>query len=265
MQDSFDPYRHWLGLAHEQATNHYALLGLALGENDPATIARAVEAAIGRVRRALPGEHLAEWQELLDQLNEARRCLLNPATKGQYDAVLRGAGKSDRSTPSLSALPPGVEVAAPPTLGSPSSGPSGAPSSSLPFSSLAVKVETTAPPGETPRRPPAAEPHRDPMSVPSGSRRTPPHIEGQPARPTSNDPPSIPIPRPGQRASTAGVPTTPAATASTQNGGPAPSNRSPRAIESGRADTTDSGRWGFVLVVVAILALGAILYWVLAG
>lgn len=91
MTDSFDPYWEWLGLeARGGAPDHYGLLGLERLESDRDLIARAAERALTRVRQSRPGAHAAEWGRLLDELSEAKKCLLSPVKKAAYDARLMG-------------------------------------------------------------------------------------------------------------------------------------------------------------------------------
>lgn len=89
MQDSFDPYVQWLEIPKgRRPPDHYRLLGLKPLENNPELIARAADLRMARIRKIRPGEHLADWGRLLDQLNAAKVCLLGPASKAAYDASL---------------------------------------------------------------------------------------------------------------------------------------------------------------------------------
>jgi hypothetical protein len=64
------------------------LLSLNRFESDAEQIARAADAAMAKVRQIRPGEHAAQWSRLLDQLNAAKTCLLDPAKRKVYDARL---------------------------------------------------------------------------------------------------------------------------------------------------------------------------------
>ena len=98
MQEPFDPYRAWLGFEPgRQPSDHYQLLGIPAFESDPAVIGRAADGLLSQIRSVRPGEHLAQWQQLLDHLRSVKACLLNPAAKAAYDAMLRGF-PSDAST-----------------------------------------------------------------------------------------------------------------------------------------------------------------------
>ncbi|MHC4403122.1 MAG: hypothetical protein ACYTG0_25960, partial [Planctomycetota bacterium] len=87
----FNPYLEWLGAAEGQRpANHYELLGIAVGEDNPAVIAHAADVLRAKIRRIRPGPHVADWQRLLDDLRKAKRCLLDAPAKMAYDAALRG-------------------------------------------------------------------------------------------------------------------------------------------------------------------------------
>ncbi len=119
MSETFNPYVEWLGAQDgRRPGNHYELLGIDLYEQDPVVIARTAGALIARIRAIRPGPHLAQWRQILDELNAARTCLLNPGTKAEYDAVLRGRiGLAEPAPPSegpvlptaseTASLPPG--------------------------------------------------------------------------------------------------------------------------------------------------------------
>ncbi len=89
MEDRIDPYLKWLDIPPgRRPPDHYALLGLERRSADPATIARAADVRLAKVRKIRPGGHLADWGRLLDQLNAAKTCLLDPASRTAYDASL---------------------------------------------------------------------------------------------------------------------------------------------------------------------------------
>jgi hypothetical protein len=104
MAEPFDPYQKWLGIAPaDQPPNHYRLLGLAPFEADAA----AIDAAASRVRTYLEGcgqrESSPQLQKLLSEVDAARRCLLDPPQKAEYDAQLRqSAGQRAGLTPRTS-------------------------------------------------------------------------------------------------------------------------------------------------------------------
>jgi hypothetical protein len=85
VSDGFNPYREWLGLGGS-SPNYYELLGLPLQESDPAKIAAAADRAITRVRSFRPGPQAREWAGLLDELRNAKECLLDADCRARYDA-----------------------------------------------------------------------------------------------------------------------------------------------------------------------------------
>lgn len=90
MAEGFDPYLSWLGIRDpRRPPNHYALLGLALFEDDPEVIAHAADRQMAHVRTFQTGPRSAESQRILNELAAAKICLLNPAKKQVYDAALR--------------------------------------------------------------------------------------------------------------------------------------------------------------------------------
>lgn len=90
MAEAFDPYLSWLGIRDpRRPPNHYALLGLALFEDDPEVIAHAADRQMAHVRTFQTGPRSAESQRILNELAAAKICLLNPTKKQAYDAALR--------------------------------------------------------------------------------------------------------------------------------------------------------------------------------
>ncbi|MEQ8786246.1 MAG: trypsin-like peptidase domain-containing protein [Pirellulaceae bacterium] len=89
MSKPFDPYREWLGVDVGTATpSYYQLLRISSDEGNLETISNAAERAMNRVRAARPGKHADEWTQLLDTLNSAKTCLLDPTLRSRYDAQL---------------------------------------------------------------------------------------------------------------------------------------------------------------------------------
>jgi hypothetical protein len=90
--DLFNPYSEWLGVQSTAAKpNHYELLGLAPYESKPEVITAAANTQMAKVRSVRPGSHIDEWRQLLDELEIAKRCLLD-AEKSRYDDLLRAKG-----------------------------------------------------------------------------------------------------------------------------------------------------------------------------
>ncbi len=86
----FNPYHKWLGIPAEACPpNHYRLLGLELFEDDPEVIATAADRQMAHVKSFSTGSFARASQELLNQLSQARICLLNEQRKQLYDSELR--------------------------------------------------------------------------------------------------------------------------------------------------------------------------------
>ena len=90
MDSSFDPYRKWLGIPREeQPPNLYRLLGIKVFEDDPDVISNSADRQMGHVRSFQAGKHSALSQQLLNELSNARVCLLDPEKRKAYDQRLR--------------------------------------------------------------------------------------------------------------------------------------------------------------------------------
>lgn len=86
---SFNPFQVWLGFpAGRVPTNYYALFGVPLYESDRELIAQLADNMLAHVRQIRPGEHVAEWTELLDIIRAAKEWLCDPEKKKIYDAEL---------------------------------------------------------------------------------------------------------------------------------------------------------------------------------
>ena len=88
--ESFDAYHKWLGIPPKaQPPNHYRLLSVELLEHD----ADVIEAAASRVSSYLhdlaSGPNRDDAQRLLNEVAKARRCLVDPARKAEYDKTLQ--------------------------------------------------------------------------------------------------------------------------------------------------------------------------------
>jgi WD40 repeat protein/tetratricopeptide (TPR) repeat protein len=86
---AFDAYHKWLGIPpSEQPPNHYRLLGVSPFESDPEVIDAAANRQMGYVQGFANSEHTAISQAILNELAEARLCLLDPGKKSGYDDAL---------------------------------------------------------------------------------------------------------------------------------------------------------------------------------
>jgi hypothetical protein len=186
VEEPFDPYVQWLGFPQgQQPANHYELLGIEPLQSDSEVISHAADCLRGRIRSIRPGPHLAEWQQLLDQLSTA---------KAAYDAGLRGQG-----TPSP-AVPPGQpdEQQPPPMAIPPVSPPQQGPFAEVPPAPSPPQGPAGAiPPGAIPPQQPAwqgtwaSAPQPSPVtSDPQASALGQPPLPLQvPAEPASQQPP----------------------------------------------------------------------------
>ena len=111
----FDPYVVWLEIDPALCPpNFYDLLGITPFESDSAIIEKAFEERLRLVRSFQTGPRGLYTQDLLNELTQARLCLLNEQDRLAYDEFLRGG----RSKPpvaienlSSGAVPPVAENA----------------------------------------------------------------------------------------------------------------------------------------------------------
>jgi hypothetical protein len=88
--EQFDPYRKWLGIPDQtQHPHHYQLLGLALFEDDPDVIENAANRQMTHVRSFQTGQYASYSQDLLNEIAQAKICLLQPDSKASYDLQLQ--------------------------------------------------------------------------------------------------------------------------------------------------------------------------------
>ena len=90
VEENFDPYFKWLGIPHEeQPPHHYRLLSIDLFESDPMVIEAATNRQMAYVQQCATSRQFALSQKLINELTEARLCLLDPKKKSLYDLQLR--------------------------------------------------------------------------------------------------------------------------------------------------------------------------------
>ncbi len=90
MTEDFDPYYKWLGIRPEhQPPHHYRLLGLEPLEPHVEVIDAAANRQMSYLREKATGAYVQESQQLLNEVAQARRTLLDPAIKSEYDAALK--------------------------------------------------------------------------------------------------------------------------------------------------------------------------------
>lgn len=92
MSDDFDPYLKWLGIREAtRPINHYRLLGLDLFEEDADVITMAADRQMSHIRTYQNGPNGDLSQQILNELARARRCLLVPEKKAEYDQEIRAS------------------------------------------------------------------------------------------------------------------------------------------------------------------------------
>src|SRR3569623_5645 len=90
MSAGFDAYHKWLGILPKDQPQHLnRLLGLETFVSDPDVIEGAADRQLSSLRRYQSGEHAALVSKLLNEVAQARLCLLNPKSKQRYDEELR--------------------------------------------------------------------------------------------------------------------------------------------------------------------------------
>lgn len=89
-QPEFDAYHKWLGIPpHQQPPTLYRLLGLEPFESDADVIHSAVERQMAHLQSYKIGPQSDLSQKLLNEIARAKVCLLNSASKADYDRQLR--------------------------------------------------------------------------------------------------------------------------------------------------------------------------------
>jgi hypothetical protein len=90
MSDQFDPYHKWLGIApKDQPPHHYRLLGIDPFEDDREVIDSAANRVMTYLKELAMGDDDAHSQRIMNEVMQARLCLLNAKKKAVYDNELR--------------------------------------------------------------------------------------------------------------------------------------------------------------------------------
>ena len=114
MAEQFDPYRKWLGIPDQpQHPHHYQLLGLALFEDDPDVIENAANRQMTHVRSFQTGQYANHSQDLLNEIAQAKICLLQPDSKASYDLQLQTEIKATAPHPGVDPMTPVATTAIP--------------------------------------------------------------------------------------------------------------------------------------------------------
>ena len=160
MDTTTNPYAQWLGLTDvENRPDHYTLLGLNKFESDAAAIKMAADRATARVRSFRPGSQARQWAQLLDEISEARNCLLDDESRAAYDEQVRNGSTGGGDT--------NADVASSPNPMSPVNASSdNAPSSSSP---MYPPSAGPAPMPEQPRYGPAGPAPDDAQPTPAAN------------------------------------------------------------------------------------------------
>jgi hypothetical protein len=112
----FDPYHKWLGIPPQhQPPDSYRLLGLEVFESDRDVIRAAAERQTAHIHKYKIGPQSEHSQRLLNEIARARVCLLDPASKAEYDRALRQTA-NHRRTPDIAAPPVAPPPVAPPHI-----------------------------------------------------------------------------------------------------------------------------------------------------
>ena len=107
MGTAFDPYHKWLGIPPDrQPPDYYTLLGVPVFENDPDVIDSTADQRMSHLRKFQTGQHGDLSQKLLNEVANARVCLLNAAKKAEYDRKLHE--EYDRQLPPRAPIFPDV-------------------------------------------------------------------------------------------------------------------------------------------------------------
>ena len=101
--NQFDPYQSWLHISPQDLPpNLYQLLGLENYESDPILIEGMAKQRIGFLLQLQTPEHYGLAQRLISEINNAKKVLLDPQLKSDYDAVLQ----SENNIPTSASPPP---------------------------------------------------------------------------------------------------------------------------------------------------------------
>ena len=161
MSESFDPYYTWLGIPpKDQPPHHYRLLAIELFESNPDVIENAADRQMAHVRTFQTGKHAARSQKLLNEISQAKICLLNADSKATYDAQLKMvAGENAATPPRATSDAPAAEPKRQPAPNpAPSSTPDSKPAGPA-GETFSFRPQSQAPTKTTPRRKPTAWTH----------------------------------------------------------------------------------------------------------
>lgn len=88
--DGYDAYHLWLGIPpEEQPPSHYRLLGVRLFEQNSEVIRNAADRQRSHVKRLGVNQYQEIGQNLLNEIEAAKICLMRPEKRAPYDERLR--------------------------------------------------------------------------------------------------------------------------------------------------------------------------------
>jgi hypothetical protein len=100
MPQDFDPYYKWLAIPpQEQPPNHYRLLGIPLFTRDPEVVENAADQRMAHLRAASAGKRAVQAQQILNELADAKVCLLNSEQRAAYDDGLKAKIEASKPKP----------------------------------------------------------------------------------------------------------------------------------------------------------------------
>ena len=181
-----NPYQEWLNCKSKRP-HYFELLGVSPKESDEGHIRRAAASRLATVRQVRPGDHIEQWQALIDEIGRAEKVLLDPAARQAYVQKILNARQKKMATDK----PAAADAVTPPPTTASKSAPSSPPSAS----------------------PVAPEPNRlvEPPSPQNMSASTPEQGEDEaldpmapltaPSNPTAREPAAEPAPVAGVPAS----------------------------------------------------------------
>ena len=115
MPEKFDPYYKWLGIPpKDQPPHNYRLLGIELFETDRDVIDAAANRVMAYLKDLATGDEAAYSQRLLNEIAQARICLLNEAKKQAYDEQLRARLTAEQAAAAPAPPPPEPPPPVPP-------------------------------------------------------------------------------------------------------------------------------------------------------
>jgi len=107
MSDTFDPYHEWLGIPKwDQPANAYRLLGIQVFEQDRKVIANAADRLMKHLRTYQTSKRSQLSQKLLNEVANAKICLLDKQSKAKYDAELAAQSHTQKNTLEDTVAPP---------------------------------------------------------------------------------------------------------------------------------------------------------------